>query len=105
MSIWIYQFGQYQPYYPNMNTHRAGDDFFAIVVVFALALALVIGLVLGYFLRDCSEAVKNYRSKVEQVFNRKKSELDNKINISGISPQISYALEVIDAIRNEIKAL
>ena len=103
MSIWIYQFGQYESDYPNMNTHSAGDGFPGIVVVFAVA--LVIGLVLGYLLRDCSEAVKVYRNKVERIFDRKQAELENDKNISGASTQITYALQVLDAIRNEIRAL
>ena len=76
-----------------------------IVVAGLVFLFLVIGLVLGYHLRDCSEAVKEYRNKVEQVFDRKRTELENDKIIRGASQQITYALQVLDAIRNEIRGL
>ena len=105
MSIRIYQFVQYPPYNPGMNTHRVGDDSFAIVFVLVSLSLLFVAALVGYSLKDCSKAVKDYRSRVEQVFDKKKSELDADKNIDRSSPQIIYALQVLESVRNEIKTL
>ena len=76
MSIRIYQFVQYPPYNPGMNTHRVGDDSFVIIFILVSLSLLFVAALVGYSLKDCSKAVKDYRSRVEQVFDKKKFELD-----------------------------
>ena len=105
MSIRIYQFVQYPPYNPGMNTHRVGDDSFVIIFILVSLSLLFVAALVGYSLKDCSKAVKDYRTRVEQVFADKKTQLDADKNIDRSSPQIIYALQVLESVKNEIKNL